>query len=423
MQGCTVSRFLSVVQKEHRPAWSALRQLYLPLGLRTHCPLQPRITPLVAKRGATTTNKRLYINHDIRPVAEITRQHSFTQEVFNQSLALTHSRMNDGTELRCALFNANGSIVSPETRMTKSDVAKQYGIDMRDLRNADLVSEGSPHILVRPSTIFISIFSLRLLIQSDRVLLFLLDSENDEVKMQDIFEQNLQSRIRTDSGSDALPSLPYELRVVDAALASVTAVLEAEHLLLREEVGQRLRESQSHREEGVHSTLRELLDHRKRLVTIEQRSRQVRSALQELLNNDEDLATMYLSDQRAGKPHAIADHQEVEYLLEAYYKNADAIAESSSALGGNASRTAGAIESMLDVRRNQILILEAQLEIWMLGLAVPTFVAGLFGMNVINHFEESASAFAVLVSACAIGTTLIARYGMRRLKRVQKMQF
>ncbi|CAL5873828.1 uncharacterized protein PFLUO_LOCUS8111 [Penicillium psychrofluorescens] len=328
--------------------------------------------------------------------------------------------MNDGTELRCALFDANGSLVSPETRMTKSDVAKQYGIDMRDLRNADLVSEGSPHILIRPSTIFISIFSLRLLIQSDRVLLFLLDSESDDVKMQDIVEQNLQSRIRTDPMSDAMPSLPYELRVVDAALASVTAVLEAEHLLLREEVGQRLRDSQ--REEGVHSALRELLEHRKKLVTIEQRARQVRSALQEVLNNDEDLATMYLSDQRAGKPHAIADHQEVEYLLEAYYKNADAIAESSNALGGNASRTAGAIESMLDVRRNQILIFEAQLEIWTLGFAVPTFVAGLFGMNVINYFEESAPAFAVLVSACAMGTVLIARYGMRRLKRVQKMQ-
>ncbi|KAJ5610389.1 Magnesium transporter MRS2/LPE10 [Penicillium lagena] len=420
MHGCTVTRIFSIVQKEHRPAWPVLRQLYCPRGLRTHYPLQPRITPLVAKRGATTTNKRLYIDHDIRPAAEINRQLSFTQEVFNKSLALTHSRMNDVTELRCALFNTNGSLVSSETLMTKVDIAKQYGIDMRDLRNADLVSEGSPHILVRPSTIFISIFSLRLLIQSDRVLLFLLDSESDDVKMEDIFEQNLQSRIRTDPGPDAMPSLPYELRVVDAALASVTAVLEAEHLLLREEVGQRLRDSQ--REEGVHSTLRELLEHRKKLVTIEQRARQVRSALQELLNNDEDLAIMYLSDQRAGKPHAIADHQEVEYLLEAYYKNADAIAESSNALGGNASRTAGAIESMLDVRRNQILILEAQLEIWMLGLAVPTIVAGLFGMNVINYFEESTSAFAVLVSACAVGTMLIARYGMRRLKRIQKMQ-
>lgn len=418
MHGCTVARVFSIVQKGHRPAWSALRQLYCPRGLRTLHPLQPWITPLVAKRRTTTTKRRLDIDHDIGPTAEINRQLSFAQEVFNKSLTLTRSRMNEGTELRCALFNANGSIVSPETRMTKADVAKQYGIDMRDLRNADLVSEGSPHILVRPTTIFISIFSLRLLIQSDRVLLFLLGSESDDVKMQDIFEQNLQSRIRTDP-SDAMPSLPYELRVVDAALASVTAVLEAENLLLRAEVGQRLRDSQ--REEAVHSILRELLEHRKKLVTIEQRARQVRSALQELLNNDEDLATMYLSDQRAGKPHVIADHQEVEYLLEAYYKNADAIAESSSALRGNASRTAGTIESMVDVRRNQILMFEAQLEIWTLSFAVPTFVVGVFGMNVINYFEESASAFAVLVCACAVGTMLIARYGMRRLKKVQKM--
>ncbi|KAJ5915490.1 Magnesium transporter MRS2/LPE10 [Penicillium verhagenii] len=351
---------------------------------------------------------------------EISRLNSFKQQVFDQSIALSHSRMNDSTELKCALFNGDGSTVFKETLLTKAQVAQQYGIDARDLRNADLVSEGIPHILVRPSAIFVSVFTLRLLIQCDRALLFLLDSETDGVKMQDVFEHNLQSRVRTEQGSGLTPGLPFELRVVDAALASVTAILEAEHLILSDEVEKRLEDSK--KEDTVHLALRDLLEHGKRLITIEQRARQVRSALQELLNNDDDLATMYLTDRQAGKPHAVEDHQEVEYLLEAYYKNADAIAESASALVAEVNRTARAIKSILDVRRNQIMIFEAHLEIWMLGFAVSTFVAGLIGMNVINFMEEIPYAFAWLASGCAIATLLISRVGMWQLRKFRKMR-
>ena len=379
--------------------------------------LTPRLTP-ITRRTVTTSNTRLNFKHDIRPAAEIDRQTAFKQQVFDQSIALSRSRMNDTTELRCALFTA-GAIAFRKTRLTKAEISQQYGVDGRELRNADLKSEGIPHFLIRPSTVFLSIFTLRLLIQPDRVLVFLVDGENDGVRMQDVFEHNLQSRIQTEQGSGFTPSLPFELRVVDAALASVTAILEAEHLILQGEVEKGLQDARQ--EDSVHLALRELLEHAKKLAAIEQRARQVRSALQELLNNDEDLAMMYLSDRREGKPRVTQDHQEVEYLLEAYYKNADAIAESASALVGEVYRTARVTQSVLDVRRNQIMIFEAQLEIWMLGFAVSTFVAGLIGMNVINYMEEAPFAFAWLVSGCVVTTLLICKLGMGKLKRFRKM--
>ncbi|KAJ5987064.1 Magnesium transporter MRS2/LPE10 [Penicillium sp. IBT 35674x] len=413
-----VSRLLPLVRRTQRPAW-ALSPLRCSDHPRTS-DLKPRLARLVPQRGATFTSQRLNDKHGVTLPDEITRQPSFKQQVFDQSIALSRSRMNDSTELKCALFNADGSTAFKETRLTKAEVAQQYGINGRDLRNADLVSEGIPHVLVRPSAIFISFFTLRLLIQCDRALLFLLGNETDGLKMQDVFEHNLQSRVRTEKGSGFTPNLPFELRVVDAALASVTAILEAEHLILRGQVEKRLEDSKQ--EDVVHLALRELLEHGKKLAVIEQRARQVRSALQELLNNDEDLATMYLTDRQAGNPHAIADHQEVEYLLEAYYKNADAIAESSGALVEEVNRTARAIKSILDVRRNQIMIFEAHLEIWMLGFAVSTFVAGLVGMNVINYMEDSPYAFVWLTSGCVVATLLISRIGMAKLRKFRKMQ-
>lgn len=377
------------------------------------------VAPVLTRLRSTAVNRRKYALQELRSAAEIESQKAFKKEVFNQSILLARSRMNEATELRCAILKADGSMESSETWLTKADVVSRYGLNARDLRNIDLVSEGIPHILIRPSAIFISIFTLRLIIQPDQVILFLLDSDNDGVQMQDIFEHDLQKRVQADYDQGSPSSLPYELRVVDAALASVTAVLEAEHLLLKKEVHKHLKDSKD--EDTVFSALRELLENGNKLVIIEQRARQVRSAMQQLLSNDEDMATMYLSDNVAGKPHAIQDHQEVEYLLEAYYKNADAIAESANALAGEVRRTASAIESMLDVRRNQIMVFEAQLEIWMLGFAVSTFVAGLLGMNVVNYMEESTNAFALLASGCILGTLILSRLGMWRLRKMRRM--
>lgn len=414
-----VSRLLSLVPKERSAPRAPL--FWRPCRRVNVCrrePLKAGVIPATNARHITTSKDKP-TKPDSRSESDINRQVAFNQEVFKQSIALSRSRMNEATELVCTVFDANGAIKAWETRMTKSEISKQFGIDNRDLRNVDLVSEGIPLLLVRPSTIFISIFSLRLLIQSDRVLLFLFDSERTGVNMQDVFEHDLQSRLRRDPGFGSMTNLSYELRVVDAALSSVIAMLEAEHLLLRGEVEQHLHDSKN--EDLVHSALGELLESGKRLVVIEQRARQVRSALQELLNNDEDLACMYLSDRQAGKAHIVEDHQEVEYLLEAYYKNVDAIAESAKSLTGDVNRTARMVQSILDVRRNQIMIFEAKLEIWMLGFAASTFVAGLYGMNVVNYFESSASAFAVLTTACVAGTAVISRYGMWKLRKFRRL--
>ncbi|KAJ5772750.1 Magnesium transporter MRS2/LPE10 [Penicillium paradoxum] len=374
--------------------------------------------PSCHTRGIVTLPNK---SHLVMSKREMNQEASFNQKVFNLSLSLSQSRMNDATELRCMVLNVDGSVQYSDTRGTREDVAKRYGLDARDLRNVDLVSEGIPHLLVRPSTIFISMFTLRLLICTDGVLLFLLPIEDSHVKVQDVFLTDLQGRLQPDPGCGVLAKLPFELRVVDAALASVIATLEAEHVLIRREVEESLRDST--REDVVHAVLRGLQDHRKRLVAIEQRARQFRSALREMLEHDDDMAMMYLSDRQAGKPHVEEDHQEVEYLLEGYYKNTDAISESASALLGDVERTTETIQSILDVRRNQILIFEAQLEICMLGFAVSTFVAGLFGMNVANFFEESTSAFAILVGACVMGTVFIAKYGMWKLDRYRKLRF
>ncbi|CAG7959853.1 unnamed protein product [Penicillium nalgiovense] len=396
---------------------NAPHQFHRPSGtLRMKSPIQN--IPSCGRRGIVTLPNK---SHHVIQETDMKKEASFNQNVFNLALALSKSRINDATELRCMVLGLDGSVKESDIRGTRDGLAKEWGLDGRDLRNVDLVSEGIPHLLVRPSVIFISMFTLRLLVRAHRVLLFLLPIEDCHVKVQDVFMTDVQRRLHPGSGSGLLAKLPFELRVVDAALASVIATLEAEHVLIRREVEDSLQDST--REDVVYAVLRDLQDHRKRLVAIQQRGSQFRSALREILENDEDMATMFLTDRQAGRPHEVEDHLEVEYLLEAYYKNTDAIAESANALLGDLERTVETIHSILNVRRNQIMVFEAQLEICMLGFAVPTFVAGLFGMNVANFFEESTSAFVVLVAVCVMGTVTIAKYGLWKLDKFRKLRF
>ncbi|OKO98022.1 Mitochondrial inner membrane magnesium transporter mrs2 [Penicillium subrubescens] len=418
----SISNTLSHLFKECRP-----QSIRLERGLSRYSQSQSlqiynesskRMILLSTKVGIPGIPRRaLHINQQIRAI----QTKPTPQEIMNLSLKLSHGRMNGTTELICTLFDANGAIEMPETRLTKADIARQYGVDGRDLRTADAISEGIPHFVIRPSTIFISLFSLRLLVQSNRVLLIRSGSKDNDPHafLEEIFATDLQSKLRGNHGSGFPVSLPYELRVFEAALASVTAHLEAEHLLIRKEIEYSLEDLQS---EDIASTgPRTLLENGKKLVHIEQRARQMRTALQELLSNDEDLAEMYLTDQQAGRPHAIEDHQEVEYLLEAYYKSHDAIVESAGALLSEVHRTQDAIMSVLDVRRNQIMVFEAQLEICMLGFAVSTFIAGLYGMNVINYLEDSPYAFPSLVAGCVMGTLMLARIGMLKLRKFRRI--
>ena len=128
--------------------------------------LQSQSHLLLSKRGVTSyTSQPLHI----MPTNEVKRDDSFNQEVFNLSLALTHSRLNDSTELQCILFHADSSFEPSCQSMTKARIAKEYDLDARDLRNIDLVSTGLPHILVRPDTIFASLFyRIRKLAQASR---------------------------------------------------------------------------------------------------------------------------------------------------------------------------------------------------------------------------------------------------------------
>ncbi|KAK5065395.1 hypothetical protein LTR84_001233 [Exophiala bonariae] len=339
-------------------------------------------------------------------------------QLFNLSRTLSRNTSGADLKLRCTEFDANGSVTLVSGEFKKSELIAKYGLQPRDLRKID--SSVLPHILVRPTALLINLLHLRVLIQSDRVLVFDAYGSTDSYT-QSLFMYDLEGKLRQKADPrNGSTHLPYELRALEAVLISVTSGLEAEFALVREPVANIL---QALEEDIDRDKLRHLLIHSKKLGTFEQKARLVRDAIDDLLEADDDLATMYLTERKlTGTAREEDNHQEVEMLLESYHKICDEIVEISGLLISNIRNTEEVVKAILDANRNQLMLLEIKFSIGTLGLAGGTLVAGLYGMNLKNFIEESDLAFGGVSVICFALSAMICVYGMRKLRKVQKVR-
>ena len=339
-------------------------------------------------------------------------------QLFNLSRALSRNTSGAELKLRCTEFDANGSVTMVSGEFRKSELIAKYGLLPRDLRKID--SSILPHILVRQSAILINLLHLRVLIQSDRVLVFDAYGSTDSYT-QSLFMYDLEGKLRQKADPrNGSYNLPYELRALEAVLISVTSGLEAEFALVRDPVTHVLRELE---EDIDRDKLRHLLISSKKLGTFEQKARLVRDAIDDLLEADDDLAAMYLTERKAsGKSRPENDHQEVEMLLESYHKICDEIVEVSGNLISNIRNTEEVVRAILDANRNQLMLLELKFSIGTLGLAGGTLVAGLYGMNLNNFIEDTNWGFGAVSVICFGLSWVICIYGMRKLRKVQKVR-
>ncbi|KAE9984162.1 hypothetical protein EG328_009041 [Venturia inaequalis] len=317
--------------------------------------------------------------------------------------------------LRCTEFDEFGNVTLVNGEFKKSELIAKYGLLPRDLRKID--SSLLPHILIRPEAILLNLLHLRVLIKHNRVLVFDAYGSTDSYT-QSVFMYDLEGKLRQmDARSNG--SLPYEFRALEAVLISCTTGLESEFEGVRDPVVRVLRELE---EDIDRDKLRYLLVYSKRLGTFEQKARLVRDALDELLEADDDLADMYLTEKATnGKGRSEQDHTEVEMLLESYHKVTDEIVQAAENLVSNIRNTEEIVKAILDANRNSLMLLELRFSICTLGLGAGTFLAALYGMNLKNFMEESDFGFwGISIFSTLIGGVVLI-YGLKVLRRVQRV--
>lgn len=317
--------------------------------------------------------------------------------------------------LRCTEVDENGNVILVDGEFKKSELIARFGLLPRDLRKID--SSNLPHILVRPTAILLNLLHLKVLIKYNRVLLF--DVYGSKASYpQSAFMYDLQGKLQQ-KAAPGNGGLPYEFRALEAVLQSVTQELEADFEAVRDPVIRILSELE---DDIDRHKLRILLVLSKRVSTFEQKAKLVRDAIEELLEADDDLAAMYLTEKTHDIHRQLDDHTEVEMLLESYHKLCDEIVQEAQNLVSGIRNTEEIIRAILDANRNSLMLLDLKFSVGTLGLAMGTFIAGLYGMNLENFIEETNWGFTAVTSASILFSLLVCKYGLTKLRKVQRVK-
>lgn len=80
------------------------------------------------------------------------------------------------------------------------------------------------------------------------------------------------------------------------------------------------------------------------------------------------------------------------------------------------------IRAILDANRNSLMLLDLKFSVGTLGLAMGTFLAGLYGMNLENFIEETNWGFGAVTGVSVVFSLIVCWYGLIKLRRVQRVK-
>lgn len=80
------------------------------------------------------------------------------------------------------------------------------------------------------------------------------------------------------------------------------------------------------------------------------------------------------------------------------------------------------VRAILDANRNALMLLDLKFSVGTLGLAMGTFLAGLYGMNLENFIEETNFGFGAVTGVSTIASIFVCWYGLIKLRKVQRIK-
>uniref|UniRef100_A0A5B6ZTI4 Magnesium transporter n=1 Tax=Davidia involucrata TaxID=16924 RepID=A0A5B6ZTI4_DAVIN len=341
----------------------------------------------------------------------------------------------------------------------KYAIMHRVQIHARDLRILDPLLSYPSTILGREKAIVLNLEHIKAIITADEVLLR--DPLDDNViPVVEELRRRLPpiNAIREGQGDGkelgAQPDVeageedesPFEFRALEVALEAICSFLAARTTELETAAYPALDELTSKISSRNLDRVRKLKSAMTRLTA---RVQKVRDELEQLLDDDDDMADLYLSRKLAGASSPVSgsgaanwypasptigskisrasrasvatvrgdedDVEELEMLLEAYFMQIDGTLNKLTTLREYIDDTEDYINIQLDNHRNQLIQLELFLSSGTVCLSVYSMVAGIFGMNIPYTWNDDHPymfKWVVIITGifCAISFVLIISY-------------
>lgn len=321
------------------------------------------------------------------------------------------------------------------TQILKQQLANELGLPLRDLRIVDpsFPSQIQATFTARPKAILFCIENIKVVVQRGEALVF--SPYQPEVQE---FIPALQQQILTMSnsigesplsGGIASPAA-FELIVVETALNIALQTLFRRIRSLTPAVASALNglRAESRGLDVVQTQADELLPLKNRLDGLRKRIMEIKRAITEILNSDEDMAMMQLSPpafppfiyapntvseidlsdssessptNAAPMPTPYTGSMNLEMMFENYLNEIEWMSAEIEDELDEIKNTEENVVLQLDLLRNRILKFELLLSISSFLVTCGALVTGLFGMNLLSHLETSRDVFYIVATVLA----------------------
>lgn len=359
------------------------------------------------------------------------QQSAFNDRLLANTLKSSKSQP-DNEYVRCTTYDKDGNIVFFGKSLKKLEFMRKYDVAPRDLRKmirshthhgpgvGGVHVEFVPLLLTRNNCIMLNLLNIRAFIKCDSLVIFDY-SQSPSGRLRELYSHNsflteLSTRLKSSHPEAAL--LPYEFRALEAILVDVTSNLATEmnvHLTVVHNILASL-------ETSIERTkLRYLLIQLKKLGQFHQKVKLINDLLHDLLNSDEELNELYLTEIKQGLSRLSYNHQEVELLLESYYSTIDEIIQTVENLISQIKTSEELIRFVLDANRNELMLLGLKFSIGLLSMGITMYVAALYGMNLENFIEESDGGFELIVVVGSVSLVVLFLFCAKQLHRLQKI--
>ncbi|EGW34437.1 uncharacterized protein SPAPADRAFT_49480 [Spathaspora passalidarum NRRL Y-27907] len=361
----------------------------------------------------TLRPRKLPLAFPFSPI-RITRSNTTTTRP-NEALPIKPVTPND-LYVSCTTFDKHGTITAISKKYPKTTFLKDNHLYPRDLRKIDTSSiDVAPTIMIRPSdAILVNLLHIKAIIKRDCVMIFDTSASEAATKLG-VFMYDLELKLKSPGVHGH--GLPFEFRALESILVNVMSYLETEIKLHESSCGVILSELE---DQVDRHKLQDLLIRSKKLSSFYQKAVLIRDVLEELLENDEDLAGMYLSEQKHFNPE-FEDYDDLEMLLESYYRQCDEFVQHAGSLLNDIKATEEIVNIILDANRNSLMLFELKITVYTLGFTVATLVPAFYGMNLKNYIEESNFGFGAVIVISLIQGLLITWMNFNKLHKVQKL--
>lgn len=313
----------------------------------------------------------------------------------------------------------------------KYALMRRVQIHARDLRILDPMLSYPSAILGREKVIVLNLEHIKAIITAEEVLLrdpfddnvIPIVAELERRLPQDACqgqgeEEEEHPGVRNDTDSGEENEFPFEFRALEVALEAICSFLDARTRELETDAYPALDELTSKISSRNLDRVRKLKSAMTRLTN---RVQKVRDEIEQLLDDDDDMADLYLSRKLAGpcspasssgapnwylssptigskisrisRASAVTaqehnDVEELEMLLEAYFSQIDSTLNKLTTLREYIDDTEDYINIQLDNHRNQLIQLELFLSSGTVCLSIYSLVAAIFGMNIPYTWNE-----------------------------------